>query len=301
MVNRNPEFRQPSPHEIKSDVPELADEVTNEDAEVIKPAETPLHEELGFSSIGHMEQARAKVIEIAKEKDLAKADQLRAELKALLDDTDGEAVPISNASLKDTVLARVAEGKERFKKNEQNPALKLVRSKSVEVPVQELVDDKIAQLEFNEGMANATRKVQIDQGEEMLAAIAQESDITVADQLRKELRAYQDENDGKKFDSDSVTYDEVSRQQADEEARKRIANMREDIAKSVKDLITPRKNTDETSAEKWGRGMAEGRARRAKENKEAEEKEYAEGVIEAYDIGKPKERKEDGDQRVEAG
>ena len=127
-------------HQPESDVPELEVIRSQEDKEVIAEREIPLHEEMGFDSAAQMEQARTMQAALLKEKDMAKADQLRAELKALLDDSDGEPMPTSARSGVEDLLAaaREQEAQQRAKTTPYRP-----------VPVDSPLEQAIGQAEYD--------------------------------------------------------------------------------------------------------------------------------------------------------
>lgn len=93
LPSNGAEMRFAPKQETKADFPEL----TKEQAE-----------ELGFESLEQAEAASRKLVEIAKEKDKTKADKLRAELRAMMDDMDGEPMP-SNAGLKEELVQKAAQ------------------------------------------------------------------------------------------------------------------------------------------------------------------------------------------------
>ncbi|HRH32409.1 MAG TPA: hypothetical protein PLK06_03725, partial [bacterium] len=139
----------------ESDVPELETIKSQEDQEVIAGREIPLHEELGFDSIGQMEQARAMQAALLKEKDMAKADKLRAELKALLDDSDGT---------ESAAVVEVVAPQKRVQNLPETDAKPVVKVAAIERPTKKketTAEDAIADAEFQIGMENAARRAEI--------------------------------------------------------------------------------------------------------------------------------------------
>ncbi len=269
----------------ESDVPELEVIRSQEDKEVIAEREIPLHEEMGFDSAAQMEQARTMQAALLKEKDMAKADQLRAELKALLDDSDGEpSSSVDNSALKDRVMATAAASEARVSGSLKNRELRLLPG-HIKPERDRDLEDEISKLEFQEGMANAARRLEVDEVSTFLAALAEAPTEAKADQLRGEMRDYfirVDKQSGlvsKKLAKFTAGFDEQSRAKFDELAEARKAKDLLEIQESVYELTTPNPDTDETAAEKLGqvRGMNKRRT-------------YAEAKTEVYQPDK--ERRE---------
>lgn len=159
----------------ESDVPELETIKSQEDQEVIAGREIPLHEELGFDSIGQMEQARAMQAALLKEKDMAKADKLRAELKAFIDDSDGEPAAAPKSSIEDLLASARAKEAEQMAKLKSGPR----ESRPVDSPLEQA----IAKREFEMAMRGpvAARAAIESEG-------ADEEEIDAANKLMKRMR-----------------------------------------------------------------------------------------------------------------
>ncbi|MFZ2682221.1 MAG: hypothetical protein WAZ14_03965 [Patescibacteria group bacterium] len=162
-----------------SDVPELAEDSASEDAEVVvSTVEDNEYEELGFDSKAQMEQAKALNAAIVKEQDVAKADQLRAELKALLDDTDGETTGSAMSGKLDTLLTKAAEKAETRGVNPAQP------STHEKVPG---LQKRMERGEFEHGLENAAFRVQLDTANDLLNQLKTTKDMAKGDELRREL------------------------------------------------------------------------------------------------------------------
>lgn len=415
MVRGNPEAGRPRPpkeeikgpqaKEIPSDVAELDNPQAREDREVVDeiarrtPEQRP--EEIGFDSANEVEKMRAMAQAIAKEKDIATADQLRAELKAYLSegddevgpDTDpqaikeavqarmanalskgnrglkktvlartaearakrervenssleksnqadkefrakqdlftdddvlmrtklpGEGLRMDNQALKEVVLGRAAEGQAELKESEQEVATRYSQVDRAGVSVDSDVETAVKKVENAAAMENILRKLQIEDVETMVGAIAEEKDVAKADQMRVKLKKYFADMDSRNMapvrqrmsmsDVEAVPHDADSRFAVDEYVQKRLEKIKDDLAGSKLDMTTAETGTDESEFERRGRVTAQKKearqsgdaairkaeAERAKKAKEEAARIYAEAPTELYD---GKKEQDDQDQQ----
>lgn len=237
----------------ESDVPELETIKSQEDQEVIAGREIPLHEELGFDSIGQMEQARAMQAALLKEKDMAKADKLRAELKALLDDSDGT---------ESAAVVEVVAPQKRVQNLPETDAKPVVKVAAIERPTKKketTAEDAIADAEFQIGMENAARRAEISVIDDIVKEINSSRNAAEQKVARDRLAQHLDKmksvfNQREKMQLRSKKEQIASA--ADEliaraEAFKSISL--DSIAYTNEGLLVAEDDSDETETERYGR------------------------------------------------
>lgn len=143
---------------LDSDVPELMKTRDQEDQEVIKVKEIPLHEELGFATVGEMEAARNMERAIADEKDQTKVAELRSKLEAMLNDGDA----VDNSAVKTRVLERTGNKQAERLAREANIKAKYAAN-TAPIPVDSPEDQVAASLEFNRGLQIQQARAEIEQ------------------------------------------------------------------------------------------------------------------------------------------
>ena len=147
------------------------------------------YEEAGFDSAEQAEKASAKIVEIAREKDRAKADKLRAELRAMLDDMEGDEPAPSNAALLEKRLAETRAGQAELDRRDQES-----RSRKYE-PTGLKADGKgpMVKAENNQAMEIQHIRLRQETLAPMLSALEeanQSGDTQRVDALHKEIYAY---------------------------------------------------------------------------------------------------------------